>query len=184
MNEPSHFSNPIARRDTKEHHVREFEKYFRSIFEEQDGYLILAAVNEIGSNEYVRAVLGEDADNTPGVIYDAIVRPEDIEVADGQFSIKFGKVDIKIIPDSKEVPVRWKKSVVMVQHSQGMSLLCRTVTDTGRQIDISNFDKVLEAFASDPHNRMRLIQHIRRLGYELEIKAPTDEAVDKPLQHS
>jgi len=57
LNEPSHFSNPAAGRRTRDRDVRDFVRTFRDIFEEIDAYLITAAVNEIRTKGFIKAVL-------------------------------------------------------------------------------------------------------------------------------
>jgi hypothetical protein len=174
LNEPSHFSNPAARRRTKEHHIRSFVKAFRKIFEEVDGYLITAAVNEIRTNGFIQAVLGDDALNTPGVEYTAVITPRLIHFKDGQFSIRSPTIPITVVADSKEVPYRWRKGVVLVQHSHGMTLRCQMVTESGQPLNITNFQTIIDTFVNDPRDRQRLIRRMKKFGFQVHLveKAP------------
>ena len=169
MNEPSHFSNPAVGRKTREKDIRDFVTTFRDIFEEIDAYLITAAVNEIRTKGFIRAVLGSDPANTPGVEYTAVVTPDLIELENGKLSFKTPAIPIVIVPDSQDVPYRWKKSVVLVQHSFGMSVHCRMVTAFGTPIDLSTVGSVLSTLAADPKDRRRLVRRLRKLGVDVQM---------------
>ena len=67
FNEPSHFGNPKLARRTKEDHIRRFAEKMNHILDEVDGFLIVAAVNQIRSRGHIRAVLGAEPKNLPGV---------------------------------------------------------------------------------------------------------------------
>ena len=169
LNEPSHFSNPAVGRKTREKDIGDFVTTFRDIFEEIDAYLITAAVNQIRTKGFIRAVLGSDPANTPGVEYTAVVTPDLIKLENGKLSFKTPAIPIVIVPDSQDVPYRWKKSVVLVQHSSGMSLHCRMVTASGTPIDLSTGGSVLSTFAADPKDRRRLVRRLRKLGVDVQM---------------
>jgi hypothetical protein len=65
FNEPSHFSNPGAQRKIREQNLRQFVDRLAANIEQIDGFLIIAAINELRSQGTVRAILGKDARNTP-----------------------------------------------------------------------------------------------------------------------
>lgn len=162
LNEPSHFSNPAVGRKTREKDIRDFVTTFRDIFEEIDAYLITAAVNEIRTNGFIKAVLSGEPRNTPGVEYTAVITPDLLELENGKFSLKTPAIPIVVVPDSQDVPYRWKRSVVLVQHSSGMSLRCRMVTATGKPLVLSTVDSMLSTFAADPKDRRRLVRRLRK----------------------
>lgn len=169
LNEPSHFLNPAARRKTKEKHIHEFVTTVTAIFEEVDGYLITAAVNELRSYGAVRAILGNDDNNTPGVQCDVVVTPNNLKIKNGMLSIKTKAIPIQIVPDSEEVPYRWKRRVVLVQHSHSMSLFIRLITRTGRPINLTNTETIIESFMTDPKEQRLLFRRLRQLGIHVKI---------------
>lgn len=169
LNESSHYSVPLAKRKLQEKDVRRLTGYFRPIFDEADAYLITAAVNQIGSNGYFRAVLGSEPDNIPGIECDVIVKPNQIEFKDGQFSLRTGMIPIQVVPADQEVPYRWKKRVVLVQHTEGVNISGCFVTRNGNPVDLSNFQTVLETFASDPKDRRELVSHMKKLGFTVDV---------------
>lgn len=169
FNEPSHFSNPAAGRRTKEHHMREFVRALRNVFEEVDGFLITAAVNDIRTNGFIKAVLGNDPANTPGVECTAVITPNMIHFKDGQLSIQGPKVPMIVVSDSKEVPYRWRKRIVMVQRSHGMELIVRMVTESGQPLNLHNFQTVIDTWANDPRDRQRLIRRMKKFGLQVEL---------------
>ena len=173
LNEPSHFSNPAAGRKIKEGHIRRFVSTFRGILEEVDGYLITAAVNELRSGGFIRAVLGNDSANTPGVEYRAVVTPNLITYKDGQFSMRAPGMPIQVVSNSQEVPYRWRKRVVVVQHSHGMALQCQMVTESGEPLNISNFQSVIDTFVNNPRDRQRLIRRMKKFGVTVELVPKT-----------
>ena len=176
LNEPSHFSNPAVGRKTREKHIRDFVRTFRDMFEEVDAYLITAAINELRTDRFIRAVLGSEPANTPGVECTAVVTPDLIELEHGKLSFKTPLVPIVIVPDSQDVPYRWKKRVVLVQHSSGMNLRCRMITSSGSPLDLTSVDSVLSTFAADPKDWQRLVRRLRKLGVDVQIiNRPSNE---------
>jgi len=169
LNEPSHFRNPAAKPKTQKNDIQEFVKFCRGMFEEIDGFLITAAINEIRTKGFIKAVLSDDADNIPGVEWVAVIRPNQIELGDESFRLRIPKLKIDIIPDSQEVPIRWSKKLVLVQHSSGMELHCQMVTHTGKPIDLTDFHSLLDTFASDPKDRLQLARRMKQLGHPIKF---------------
>ena len=170
LNEASHFSNPASGRKTKESHIREFVTKFRETFEEVDGYLITAAVNEIRSAGTVRAVLSKDDNNIPGVECDVVVTPNNLELENGKLSLKTREIPFQVVPDSKEVPYRWRRSVVVVEHSHGINLQIRLITRAGIPINLTTAGTLLETFMNDTRDRSLLLRRLKQLGINVEIK--------------
>jgi hypothetical protein len=150
FNEPSHFANPAAGRRTRELHMRGFAKRLRRVLHDTDGHLITAAVNEIRSNGFIKAVLGKEPDNVPGVEYTVVVTPDMIHYKDGKFSMLWPEVSMQVVPNTKEVPYRWRKRIMVVENSVGIALLLRGVTRTGQPINISTFQSIIDSFVNDP----------------------------------
>ncbi len=181
FNETSHFSNPGAGRKFKEDHIRQFVSRFRHILEEVDAHLITAAVNDIRSNGFIRAVLSKDSSNIPGIEYKVVVTPNLITYKDGKFSMRTPRIPIQVVPNSKEVPYRWRKRVVVVQHSIGMALYCQMLTESGEPINISNFQSVVDAFVNNLRDRKRLIRRMKRFGIAVEL---AEHPLKRKLSHS
>ncbi len=164
LNEPSHFANPAARRTTNKEHIRNFVNRFKSIFEEVDGYLITAAVNEIRSNGTVRATLSNDQRNIPGVQCDVIVTPKNIVLSNGKLVLRTPQVPVQIVPATEEVPYRWTMRVVLVQHSHGMNIGFRLITESGIPLDLTDMNTIINTFVSDQRTRHRLVHRLKQLG--------------------
>lgn len=169
LNEPSHFRNPAANSKTKEKDIRNFLQFCRGLFEQIDGFLITAAINEIRTKGFIKAVLSENPDNIPGAEWVAVIRPNQLELGDESIRLRVPKLRIDIIPDSQEIPIRWSKKLVVVQHSEGMELVCKTITHTGKPIDISDFHGALDTFASDPKDRQQLARRMKQLGHPIKF---------------
>lgn len=173
FNEPSHFANPAASRRTKELSMRRFARRLQGVVEEVDGFLITAAVNEIRSGGFIKAVLGSEPGNIPGVEYTVVVTPNMIDYKEGQFSMLWPEVPIQVVSKSQEVPYRWRKRIVVVEHSHGMALQFRAVTRTGKPLNMSNFQSVIDTFANDSQDRKQLIRRMKSFGLRLELREQT-----------
>ena len=170
FNEASHFSNPASGRKTKESHIREFVTKFRETFEEVDGYLITAAVNEIRSGGFVRAVISEDDNNIPGVKCDIVVTPNNLEFENGKLSFITPEIPFRVVPDDEEVPCRWGRCVFVVQHSRGIQLVIRLITRSGIPINLTTAGTILETFMNDTRDRRLLLRRLKQLGINVEIE--------------
>jgi len=169
MNEPSHFSNPAANRKIKERDIHEFLGTVRGIFDGLDVHLITAAVNELRSDGWLRAALGNDDLNTPAIQYDIVVTPRNLIKENGKLVLKGPEFPIQIVPSTHEIPNRWTKRIVLVQHSAGIALLFRHVTKWGSPVNISSGKAILETFARNEKARRQLLRRLRQLGYEVSV---------------
>lgn len=161
LNELSHFRNPATQRRIHEKHIRDFSKQMQMLFDDLDPYLITAAVNEILSKGRVRAILADDALNTPGAAVDIVVSPKHITVDNGSLALLSPNYPIHILPDDEEVPLRWSKAVIILQHSVGMKFQGRLITEKGELIDPSSLDSMLRSFARTDDERNKLQRHLR-----------------------
>lgn len=172
LNEPSHFANPATGRSVEERHLRAFVSFGRSLFEPVDGYLIVAAVNEIESGGTLRACLSPDARNIPGVEQTVRVKPRQIEFANGNFSLRT-PVRYVVVGGKGAKRLPWKRSVIVVQHAGGMALQARFVTASGCPLNMNSFSDILATFARDPIDRPALFRRLRRLGFTVSISGNT-----------
>lgn len=169
FNEPSHFSNPATIKNIKEKHIRNFANHFSSIFEDVDGYLITAAVNEIRSNGTVKAILSSDVNNVPGVQCDLVVTHNNFKLHNCQLILKMPTIPVTIVPANKEVPYRWSNQVVLVQHSHGMQIGFRVITESGTPVNLTNMQTVISSFLADDVSRDRLIKRFKKLGLSINV---------------
>lgn len=169
LNEPSHFVNPGSVRKTSEHHIYAFVEKVGDLFRHPDGFLITAAVNQIRSGGTVQALLGPEPDNIPGIQLTSVVTPNNLYLIDDHIGIKGPKCDVQVIPDTKDVPYRWRNKAVVVQHSYGMRVQSQLVTRAGRPLDITNIKTILQSFMVDPHDRRLLVRRLRQLGFEVVL---------------
>jgi hypothetical protein len=174
LNEPSHFRNPVARPSARVKDISDFGRRVRPLFDATDPYLITAAVNEVLSKGRVKAILGSDARNTPGVRVDLRVSPRDlVRNDDGALALRSPEIPIAILPNDREVPLRWSKKVILVQHSIGMMLEGRFVNEEGAPVDLSSMDSVLGSFAKTQRGRRRLERRMKELGCLVRWRNPT-----------
>lgn len=170
FNEPSHFANPAAGRRIKELDIRSFANRIRRVTEEVDAFLVTAAVNELRSGGFITAVLGAEPKNIPGVECTVVVTPNMINYRVGQFSIISPKIPIMVVSNAREVPYRWRKRVVLVQHSHGMALQLRVVTRAGKPLNLSNFQSIVDTFASDLKDRAQLMRRMKSFGLRVHLR--------------
>jgi hypothetical protein len=168
LNEPSHFANPAAGREIKHDQLRAFVTHYGRILEPADAYLITAAVNELRSGGFIKAILTKDTSNKPGVLYTTTVTPSMIHYKDGSFRLRT-PVPIVVVTKKEELPYRWRRKVVMVQDSGGMVLEARLVTSSGHPLNMNDFSSVLSTFASDPIDQPRLYVRLKQLGFTVTI---------------
>lgn len=168
LNVPSHFQNPAGNRKTRENDIRDFLLRMRSLLDDRDPHLITAAVNEIRSKGKWQATLSEDRDNIPGIVTDIIVGPEHLRYENETWVLSSPKFPIRIVPDDEEVPHRWPNTPVVVQHSTGMSIGGRFITQSGEPVDVTSLSLALRSFAKTSEGRRRLEQRLRRFGFTLQ----------------
>lgn len=164
LNKPSHFSNPASGRSTRENDIRRFVSQFNRVFVDTDGFLITAAVNELRSGGFIRAVLADDSENTPGIEYTASVTPSNLELEHGKLVLKVPSPPIQVVPDTHEIPLRWRKRILLVQHSHGMFIQCKMVTQSGFPVDLTNVETILNSFAREPGGVEQVVKRLRKFG--------------------
>lgn len=170
FNEPSHFSNPVAGRRIKEKTLQSFVHRLRAILDPQDAHLVTAAINEIRSGGTVRANLGTDPDNTPGIELDAVVGPKDLILRKGRLTLRGPQVSIQVVPDDKEMPNRWKKRAVLVQHSVGIAIIFAFRNKKGNPIDIRDPRRMLEGLVTTKRDADMLAARLRQLGCRVQYE--------------
>jgi hypothetical protein len=171
FNSFSHFRNPATNRRIGKAAIEAFSKRIRGVFDERDCHLITAAVNELGTRGKVTAVLMNTADNTPGVSADIVVAPKDLERSGDGIALRTPWFPIHVVPNDREVPLRWTNRIILVQHSVGMTIQSRLITESGDPIDLSNGETVLLSFTKTHEGQKRLRRHLKRLGLKVELKS-------------
>jgi hypothetical protein len=111
--------------------------------------------------------LGNDAANTPGVGVYLPVGHRNLTRNNGGIRLETPEFPIRIIPDDRDVPIRWGRSVVLLQHSAGMSINEFMYREDGGPIDLSGPEALLRSFADTPENAKRLERRLQRLGFEV-----------------
>lgn len=170
FNEPSHFRNPATSRNIEEAEIRDFIGKMKKTFESKDSFLITAAVNEILSRGKIKAELSNDPENTPGILVTHIITPNSLTVSDGNLVLKSPTGEIQVVPDDKEVPLRWSSRIIVVQHSFGMRMNFRFVGEDEKPIDISNIRMILLSLARTPEGRNRLVKRLKKLGINVKFE--------------
>lgn len=172
LNEPSHFRSPVARVAARRADIEKFVSAMRLLFDDLDGYLIVAAFNELVSDGRVRAVFSTDARNTPGaevtvtVTTRCVVRDEN-----GLPAIKAPAHPIRIVRDDADVSLRKSKAVVLVRGTANMHLVGRLVNEIGHPIDLTNAQTVLNSLAYDDTSGRKLVRRLRRLGFRADLSS-------------
>ncbi|HOS83069.1 MAG TPA: hypothetical protein PK445_10135, partial [Methanolinea sp.] len=169
FNEPSHYRNPITSPHTKEKHIREFVRRLRQIIDPMDSHLITAAANELLSNGKLKATIGDDALNTPGIIRDVIVTPRFFSVIDGKLTWREPGFKMQVIPADREIQqLNWKNQLILVQHTSNIRLAARFITEFGEPVDMNNLKNLLIAMGKTAEARKRLTRYFKKLGINLE----------------
>jgi hypothetical protein len=168
FNEPSHFRNPASKKLTKEDEIIIFVKKMRSIIDELDCHLITAAVNEIKSNGRYKAVLSNDDKNTPGIQFEVIVLPNNLALEKGRLGLKTPKFKYHVISDAQDMPNRWPKVPVLVQHSVGIAIQVVLRNKYGDPINITNTGTIIESLAKTEEDRKQISRHFKKLGVEIQ----------------
>lgn len=166
LNESSHFSTKHRKLD--ESVLGEFIDYANTIFDEKDKYLIVAALNEIFSKGRVRAILGNDEENTPGILIQSVVGIKDINrTSEGGITLTGPSHNLHVL-SSTEVPRgRWPNAPVLVQHSVGISLNFQLVKKDRNPVNISSTEALLNSFSSTPVETRRLIRRLKKIGFNV-----------------
>lgn len=168
-NEPSHYRNPMTSPHTKEPHIREFIRRLRRILDPMDSHLITAATNELISKGKVKAIIGNDAPNIPGIIRDAIITPKWFSVVDGKITWREPGFKIQVVPSDREIlQLKWKNQLILVQHTENIRLAIRFITEFGQPVDMDNVRNIVTAMGKTPEARKRLTRHFKKLGIVLE----------------
>jgi hypothetical protein len=168
FNAPSHFHNPAAQQNTREVQIRDFIQKMRKLFDHEDEFLIIAAVNEIRSKGKIKAILSNDSKNTPGIQVKLVVTPKDLVIEKGSLSLKSQSFPIQVIPDDKEVPYRWSSRVVLIQNSYGMNVVSQLITEDGYPIDLTNFNTILLSLARTSEGKKRLERRLMKLKVKIQ----------------
>ncbi len=168
FNEPSHFSPGYRRLGISA--ITDFVNRVRGMFDDKDGYLIIAAINELYSGGKIRAILGTDEDSTPGVSQRIVVTAANIHrTGDGALTLH-GPIDNFVVVPDDEVPRGpWPGKLVVVQHSVGIIMQFQFVTQCGDPVDLSSFDGILKSFSKTRGQRAYLVRRLRQLGLEVQI---------------
>jgi hypothetical protein len=168
LNEPSHFVSAAAGRKIREKHLREFVRRLRCVVNEVDGYLLVAAVNEIRSNGFIKAVLGQEPENIPGAQHTVVVTPRMFTYENGTFKMSHEMRQV-IVSKSEELPYRWRRAMVLVQDSGGMAMVVQYVTRQGKPVNLTNLQTVFDEFINDPHERGPFLKRMKRFGLKVQL---------------
>jgi len=168
FNEPSHFSPGYRRVGVSA--IRDFVNGVRGWFDDKDKYLIIAAINELYSDGKIRAILGSDEDNTPGVSQRITVTAANIHrTGDGGLTLDGPFDSFVVIPDDEVPRGPWPGKLVLVQHSVGIMMQFQFVTKCGNPVDLSSFEGILKSFSKTRGQRAYLVRRLRQLGFEAQI---------------
>ncbi|MCD2453522.1 hypothetical protein GO003_024390 [Methylicorpusculum oleiharenae] len=164
LNESSHFSTKHRKLD--EALLGEFIDFASALFDSKDKYLIVAALNEIFSKGRVRATLGNDPENTPGIMLQSVVDIKHINrTPEGSITLT-GPSHKFFVISSTEVPRgRWPNIPVVVQHSVGISFGLQFVKKDRSPVNISSTEAMLSCFSSTPEETTRLVRRLKKLGF-------------------
>ena len=169
LNEPAHFST--RNRDMDEATLRGFVRFARTLFDGDDKYALVAAINEIYSGGIYTAVLSSDDRNMPGLYRRIVVGPSAIQLdANGQLSFKTPAFPLRIISATDVPRGPWPRgAAVIVQHTVGMSIGGQLVTRRGDPIDLTSLATTIASFARNPGQRRYIRAHFRKLGLRIEF---------------
>lgn len=185
FNEPSHYSAPGHRRRIGEKHLQTFISDLRSIIDEKDFGLIVAAYNEIASRGALTAELSSDADNSPASHQRHVLRIRDIaKSSTGALEISGAPFPIRVLPDDVEVRPQKAKGPVLVA-GQTLPVHSGTmVNEAGSPIDLTNFATILKSLMPTERDERRLKRRLKKLGFTLQIrKTPASKQLVLPLSN-
>lgn len=147
--------------------MREFAKKMRTLFDDKDSFLIVAAMNEIRSRGKIKATLSKNSENTPGIQTTLTLTPNCLVVENGKLGLKSPSFPIQVVPDDKDIPYRWSSRVVLVQHTHGISINSQLIAEDGKPIDLTSFKTVLLSLARTSNGKKRLERRLRKLNVKL-----------------
>lgn len=185
LNEPSHYRNPAARRTLTREELSAFSHAMRQVFDENDSYLLIGAVNEIGSRGRVRAELGPEPGCYPHVVGKAVVRIRNLALINGTLGFTAPSMPLRVVPADREVSLRRWSMMLVVQHSKVPDLRIQMVTERGQPIDLSSLSATLMSIAPTKELQRKLHRRLRRIGcrisedgHEWTIELPAATAPD------
>jgi hypothetical protein len=139
----------------------------RAWFDDKDKYLIIAAINELYSDGKIRATLGSDDENTPGVSQQVRVTAANLRrTADDGLALDGPRKRFVVIPDDEVPRGPWPRKLVLVQHSVGISMEFQFLTKRGDPVDLSSAEGILRSFSKTRGQRAYLVRRLRELGFE------------------
>jgi hypothetical protein len=168
LNESSHFT--LKHRKLNCDALNEYIYYANSLFDEKDKHLIMIALNELFSSGQFRAVLMSDKENTPGILMQSVVDIKNIErTSEGGVTL-IGPSQSFHVVSSTDIPRgRWPKVPVLVQNSVGVSLCTQFIKKDKTPINFDNSGTLLNCFTSTPEETIRLVKHLRKIGFSVEL---------------
>jgi hypothetical protein len=167
LNEPSHFSAKFRNVDDRK--LRNFIKMAKQLFDEKVKLLITAILNQLLSNGKIQTTLGNDPDNTLGVMTKAIVSPWHLErTNNGGIALRGPKNAMKVISATEIPRGPWPKNLVLVQHSLGISVGVQFISRSAEPIDIRTMETILKSFSKTRGQRAALTRRWRPLGFDIK----------------
>jgi hypothetical protein len=165
LNEPSHYSTKF--RIVDEVSLRSFLQIAHNWFDDKDGTLLVAALNEILSDGRITATLNNDTGNTPGICEKVIMTAHNLTGSPSE-GLKFtGPQRAILVLSGTEIPRgRWPRVPVLVQHTR-MSIGAEFVTKRGIPINLGNFEEIMQALSTTAGERSYLSRRLRTLGFEI-----------------
>jgi hypothetical protein len=113
-------------------------------------------------------VLANNSENTPGIEYTTSVTPSNLELKHGKLVLDAPSPPIHVIPDTQEVPLRSRKRILLVQHSHGMFIQCKMVTQSGFPVNLTNMETMLNSFTRERGGAKQVVRRLRKLGIKVE----------------
>lgn len=169
FNETSHFRNPVARKSTTPEDIREFSGKLRTMLDPLDSYLIVAAVNELRTKGGVQAEIDSDGNCTPGVTVTHIIRASNLRKEDGKLVLVSPSFTFTVLSNKEESSLPKRNTVILMQHSAGMAIRGRFITEDGQPLNPSNLQTVLTALTRTSKGMEQVTRRLRRLGFQLRV---------------
>jgi len=170
LNEPSHYSAGYRRVDAIS--IKEFVDQVRNWFDDKDKHLTLSAVNELYSRGKIKAILGDDRENTPGIAWRITVTAANLEIdAAGQLSLRGPKGNLYVVSNSEIPKGPWPGAPLLVQGYDGFVIQQQFVTKRGNPVNLASFEAILMSFAQTPGERAYLTRRLRELGVEVRYRS-------------
>jgi hypothetical protein len=148
--------------------IRDFEETARQWFDDLDGYLVVAAVNEFLSRREIVATLANDAANTPGIAVRLVVTAHNL-TSDGKGGLSMTTPSFPIeVLSSTDIPRGpWPRAIVIVQGTERMTLGTQFVTRDGDPVNLSTMGTLLASLGKTDGQRRYLRARLRKLGFEV-----------------